>query len=34
VASCELDGQAQPGGGASIPLVDDGATHKVKVVLG
>jgi cyclic beta-1,2-glucan synthetase len=34
VASTELDGQALPGGGAAIPLADDGATHKVRVVLG
>ena len=34
VASTELDGRALPGSGASIPLVDDGATHKVRVVLG
>jgi hypothetical protein len=25
---------ALPGDGASIPLVDDGVTHRVKVVLG
>jgi cyclic beta-1,2-glucan synthetase len=34
VASVELDGQALTGGGATIPLVDDGATHHVRVVLG
>ena len=34
VASSELDGQALAGGGAAIPLVDDGATHRVRVVLG
>ena len=34
VASSELDGQALPGGGAVIPLADDGATHQVRVVLG
>ena len=34
VASSELDGQALPGGNAVIPLVDDGATHQVRVVLG
>jgi cyclic beta-1,2-glucan synthetase len=34
VASSELDGGALPGGGAAIPLVDDGATHHVRVVLG
>jgi len=34
VASSELDGQPLPGGAAAIPLVDDGATHKVRVILG
>ena len=36
VASAELDGQplALAGEGAAIPLVDDGATHRVRVVLG
>ncbi|HYN48341.1 MAG TPA: glucoamylase family protein [Candidatus Nanopelagicales bacterium] len=34
VASSELDGQALAGGGALIPLADDGATHRVRVVLG
>ena len=34
VASAELDGVTLPGDGASIPLVDDGVTHKVRVVLG
>jgi cyclic beta-1,2-glucan synthetase len=34
VASSELDGQALTGGGARIPLADDGATHRVRVVLG
>jgi cyclic beta-1,2-glucan synthetase len=34
IASTELDGVTLPGDGASIPLVDDGVTHKVKVVLG
>ena len=33
VASTELDGQALKGGGA-IPLADDGATHRVRVILG
>ncbi len=33
VASSELDGQVLTGGG-TIPLVDDGATHRVRVVLG
>ncbi|HEX7431918.1 MAG TPA: glycosyl hydrolase family 65 protein, partial [Candidatus Limnocylindrales bacterium] len=34
VASSELDGGVLPSGGATIPLVDDGATHHVRVVLG
>jgi cyclic beta-1,2-glucan synthetase len=34
VASSELDGQALTGRGAAIPLADDGATHRVRVVLG
>jgi cyclic beta-1,2-glucan synthetase len=34
VASSELDGQALPGGGAAIQLVDDGGTHKAVIVLG
>jgi cyclic beta-1,2-glucan synthetase len=34
VGSAELDGQALSGGAATIPLVDDGATHQVRVVLG
>ena len=34
VASAELDGVTLPGDGASIPLVDDGVTHKVRVILG
>jgi len=34
VASAELDGQALTGSGAAIPLADDGATHRVRVVLG
>jgi cyclic beta-1,2-glucan synthetase len=34
VASAELDGQPVTGGGAAIPLADDGATHRVRVVLG
>ena len=34
VAASELDGQALTGGGAAIPLADDGATHRVRVVLG
>jgi cyclic beta-1,2-glucan synthetase len=32
VASASLDGQALPGG--RVPLADDGAVHKVRVVLG
>jgi cyclic beta-1,2-glucan synthetase len=34
VASVELDGQTLAGGAATIPLVDDGGTHHVRVVLG
>ncbi len=34
VASAELDGRALTGGGATIPLADDSATHQVRVVLG
>ena len=34
VASSELDGQRLARIGAAIPLVDDGATHHVRVVLG
>jgi hypothetical protein len=32
--SSELDGQPCTGTGATIPLADDGATHRVRVVLG
>jgi len=34
VASVELDGAALAGGRSAIPLADDGATHRVRVVLG
>jgi cyclic beta-1,2-glucan synthetase len=34
VASAELDGSRLEGEGARIPLADDGATHRVRVVLG
>jgi cyclic beta-1,2-glucan synthetase len=34
VATVELDGQALTDDGAAIPLADDGATHRVRVVLG
>ncbi len=34
VASASLDGRSLTGHGARIPLVDDGATHAVRVVLG
>jgi cyclic beta-1,2-glucan synthetase len=34
VVSVDLDGQALPGVGVAIPLVDDGVTHRVRVVLG
>ncbi len=34
VSSVELDGARLAGGGASIPLADDGGTHRVRIVLG
>ena len=34
VAFVELDGQPLAGAGAAIPLADDGATHRVRVILG
>ncbi|MCJ7712280.1 MAG: hypothetical protein MUQ32_15785, partial [Chloroflexi bacterium] len=34
VVSTELDGRRLPAGGAEVPLVDDGTTHRVRVVLG
>ncbi len=34
VAHLELDGKALPPGTTSIPLADDGAAHRVRVVLG
>ncbi len=34
VASAALDGNALPEGAARVPLVDDGAVHKVRVLLG
>jgi cyclic beta-1,2-glucan synthetase len=34
IASAQLDGQTLHGDGATIPLVDDGATHEVHVTLG
>ena len=34
VVSVELDGQSVLGDGATIPLADDGVTHRVRVVLG
>lgn len=34
VARAELDGATLPGPGARIPLADDGARHRVRVVLG
>ena len=36
VASVELDGEARcaVAGGATIPLADDGGTHRVRIVLG
>ncbi|HSJ96821.1 MAG TPA: glycosyl transferase, partial [Myxococcota bacterium] len=34
VVGIELDGAALPVGAAGVPLADDGATHRVRVVLG
>jgi cyclic beta-1,2-glucan synthetase len=34
VASAELDGRVVEGGGAAIPLADDQATHRVRIILG
>ncbi len=34
VTAVELDGSSLPGASIRIPLVDDGATHRVRVVLG
>jgi len=34
VAAASLDGKALPEGAARVPLADDGAVHKVRVVLG
>ena len=34
VIRTELDGTLLPGDGATVPLVDDGATHRITVVLG
>jgi len=34
VVRTEIDGADQPGSGARIPLADDGAAHRVRVVLG
>ena len=34
VTRLELDGAPLPAGGAGVPLADDGATHRVRVVLG
>ncbi len=34
IASADLDGQPLGGPGATVPLVDDGGTHRVRVVLG
>jgi cyclic beta-1,2-glucan synthetase len=34
VVRAELDGIALPGTEPRIPLMDDGATHRVRVVLG
>jgi cyclic beta-1,2-glucan synthetase len=34
VVSAELDGHPLTGLGATIPLVDDGGVHRVRVILG
>jgi cyclic beta-1,2-glucan synthetase len=34
VQTAELDGEPVAGPGIAIPLVDDGSTHRVTVVLG
>jgi cyclic beta-1,2-glucan synthetase len=34
IAHAELDGQALPPGPQRIPLVDNGATHKLHITLG
>jgi cyclic beta-1,2-glucan synthetase len=34
VTQLELDGETLPAGGAGVPLADDGAMHRVRVVLG
>ena len=34
VTRLEVDGEALPAVGAGVPLADDGATHRVRVVLG
>jgi cyclic beta-1,2-glucan synthetase len=34
ITQAELDGQALPGSQARVPLEEDGATHRVRVVLG
>ncbi|HET9062609.1 MAG TPA: glycosyltransferase 36 associated protein, partial [Candidatus Binatia bacterium] len=34
VTGVEVDGRHLSGGSARIPLVDDGSTHRVRVVLG
>jgi hypothetical protein len=34
ISTVEIDGVAQPRGPASLALVDDGASHRVRVVLG
>jgi cyclic beta-1,2-glucan synthetase len=34
VASMEVDGTRLPSGSATVTLTDDGATHRIRVVLG
>ncbi len=34
ITQAELDGQALPGSQVRVPLAEDGATHRVRVVLG
>ena len=34
VSSMEVDGAAVPSGSANVKLMDDGATHRIRVLLG